>query len=143
MKVLDGLIKRVDIFVKNNSTLGVDATPEVGTNTISAQPATKTEAQKAESLGLLEVNPESNGKGGIKQLQWLLQRLHERMTVKWEGERNETAPMKAVWAEKEAKFMPQLIKSKLNKRLMNIEKERKKWMDICSCKTRTGINFDS
>eukprot|EP00942_MAST-04A_sp_MAST-4A-sp1_P006964 g6964.t1 len=145
MKVLDGLIKRVDIFVKNNSTLGVDATPETGTNTISAQPATKTEAQKAESLGLLEVNPESNGKGGIKQLQWLLQRLHERVTVKWEGERNETAPLKAVWAEKEAKFMTAVnkIKNKVN-RLRDLEKERKKRMDICTCKTRTGMgNFDS
>ena len=145
MKVLDGLIKRVDIFVKNNSTLGVDATPETGTNTISAQPAPKTEAQKAESLGLLEVNPESNGKGGIKQLQWLLQRLHERVTVKWEGERNETAQLKAVWAEKEAKFMTAVnkIKNKLN-RLRDVEKERKKRMDICTCKTRTGMgNFDS
>ena len=145
MKVLDGLIKRVDIFVKNNSTLGVDATPETGTNTISAQPATKTEAQKAESLGLLEVNPESNGKGGIKQLQWLLQRLHERMTVKWEGERNQTAPLKAMWAKKEAKYMDAVNKIvERQNHLENIKKERKKWMDICSCKTRTGMgNFDS
>lgn len=143
IKVLDGLIKRVDIFVKNNSTLGVDATPEAGTNAISAQPAPKTEANAGESL--LEVNPESNGKSGIKQLQWLLQRLHERMTVKWEGERNQTAPLKAMWAKKEAKYMDAVDKIvKKQDRLMNIEKERKKWMDICSCKTRTGMgNFDS
>jgi cell wall assembly regulator SMI1 len=50
-----------------------------------------------------------------------------------------------VWAEKEAKFMTAVNKIKYKQiRLMNIEKERKKWMDICSCKTRTGMgNFDS
>ena len=79
------------------------------------------------------MNPESNGKGGIKQLQWLLQRLHERMTVKWEGERNQTAPLKAMWAKKEAKYMDAVKKIvERQNHLENIKKDHSSFSFINS-----------
>ena len=50
--------------------------------------AIEDEAKSAPSL--LEVNPESDGKGRIKKLQWTMESLHERLRSSHDIEKNET-----------------------------------------------------
>jgi len=146
VKTMGKLIGTMDTHLKLHFG---DVTPEAGSKTLSKvdeptkaiedeKKAIEDEAKSAPSL--LEVNPESDGKGRIKKLQWTMESLHERLRSSHDIEKNETKKLLKMWEKKEYIWNERI--NKLGRRLRALQAvadEKRNLDNICSCKKRVEI----
>ena len=100
----------------------------------NAQQEAKVNASAASPTSLLQVNPEGSGKGRIKQLQWTLKRLHERMRASHEVELNETKAIRKVWENQEQEWLRKI--EAMNRALKDLIAQEGHFLaegKVCNC----------